>query len=610
MKKFVFLILIIAVVTVYCVPLLAHDVAVSNEESRLRSNKCATIWLQEEYGKYFPETPRGYTDLPCDHTPVGPPATVAIGSEWDWYIWSLNGMPEAELKPCTVRGSSEHAWLVVENTQWDVNVNQADVDEILNYFENESIGSFPSKGIWDLNIGHFGIPPDYLDQDGKIYIFYYDFDISADGYFWSFDQGCDGSGSFSSNECDAIYLNCSDNSPSGDYMVAVLAHEFQHLIHYEQDANEASWVDEGCAELAMWLFGHPDHISMFNTNPDNNLTEWNGKWSDYIKTYLWTLYFYEQFGGESSIFDFVSEQANGINGFENFFVDHGYSATFAHYFSQWTVANYLDDCSIETGQFGYAGDNLPAFSTIAEHSTYPVTQSTTVNHWATDYVKFTSSTPLTIKFQGEDAAKFTVWAVEMDATNETRVTKMVLDSVQDGEITLFDLGTDYTEVIMVFAGTSTSGGKTYSYTASESTAEPTVTPTATTTPAPTATPWYGDDPDMQLVLNSALYGDGDDFILGAKFWNPEVEPLHVDTFIVLAVLDYYWFWPSWVYIDDGIDFSDMFLASQVVSEENILTFTWPTGTGEASDICFLGAILDHETAEFYGSLAQACFDYQ
>jgi len=601
MKKYMFLSLIIAVSMLCCTLLLAQDHSNSSSLETIENSKCATIWLQEKYGKYISESHDGNRDLPCDHTPVGPPANVEVGSTWDWYVWSLNGMPEAELKPCTVRGSSEHAWLVVEDTQWNVNMNQADVDAVLDFFENTSLGQFPTEGIWDLDTGHFGLPPDHLDQDGKVYLFYFDLDISADGFFWTFDQSCDGSGSFASNECDVIYVNCSDHSPSGEYLTAVLAHEFQHLIHYEQDVNEVSWVDEGCAELAMWLFGNPDNISDFNTHPDTDLTTWNSAWKDYIKTYLWMLYFYEQYGGKDAIYDFVQEPANSIDGFNNFFASHGHTNVFADSFANWTVANFLDDTSLESGQFGYIGDSLPPFSTKAEHTTFPVTQTETVNHWAADYVKFISSKPLTIQFEGADDTEFTVWAIELDSTNETKVSQMTLDANQDGEITLTDLGSDFTEVVMVFAGTSSAGGKSYTYTATEI-SEP--------TPTPTATPWYGDDPDMQLILNNALFAGGDEFILDADYWNPNPEPLAVNTFIVLALLDNYWFWPTWVYIDDGIDFASRNLPSQIVTEENILTFTWPSGTGQAEGICFLGAILDPETSELYGTVSQACFDYK
>ena len=53
--------------------------------------------------------------------------------------------------------------------------------------------------------------------------------------------------------------------------------------------------------LAMWLYGNPDNISSFNANPDRNLTTFTGAWADYIKSYLFALYFYERYGGQPAI---------------------------------------------------------------------------------------------------------------------------------------------------------------------------------------------------------------------------------------------------------------------------------------------------------------------
>ncbi len=564
--------------------------------------KCATYWLQAQTGKYIADGPRDYTDLPCDSTPVGPPLNPQVGDEWDWYIWSLNGPPTATLMPCTVRGSSTHVNIVVENSQWNLNINQTDVNLILEHFENSSVGSFPTQGIWELNTSAFGLPPDHLDQDGKIYILYYDFDVSSDGFFWAFDQACDGSQAYASNECDVIYMNCSDSAPSGDYLTAVVAHEFQHLIHYEQDPNEAAWVDEGCGELAMWLYGHPDNISSFNGHPDRSLTTFDGSWADYIKGYLWMLYFYEQFGGISSVYDLVHEPANSIAGFENFLIDHGYAIPFTSVFANWTVANFLDDPTLSAGQYGYLGDELPVFATSAEHDTYPVTDGANVNQWATDYVRFTDGTSLDIAFHGNDASQYAVLAIELDSVNETRVSGMTLDGNQDGNIALPDLGTTYAEAVMVFAGLATSGTNAYTYMAEEFTA-----PTAT--PVPTATPNQGDTPAVTLLLNQETYTGGDEFILDVEYWNPYTSDLHVQVYIVLDVYGSYWFWPTWVYIDDGIDSDDVSLPAGAVSGSNILTFAWPDNAGQGNNICFLAAILDYDTFALYGDISQACFAF-
>ena len=215
-----------------------------------------------------------------------------------------------------------------------------------------------------------------------MYILYYDFDVASDGFFWSFDQQCDNVAQFHSNECDVVYMNCSDFDPAGSYLLAVLGHEFQHLIHFNHDPNEAAWVDEGMGELAMWLYGNPDNVVQFPGNPDRQLTSFTGNFYDYVKTYLWSLYFYERYGGQPSVLSLVAEPQNSILGFEAVLDDFSYPENFVDVFSDWVVANYLDDTTIGDGRYGYVGETLPPFVPFATFSTYPVGPNpATVSPW-------------------------------------------------------------------------------------------------------------------------------------------------------------------------------------------------------------------------------------
>lgn len=431
---------------------------------RAQAARCATWQLRETVGEDLWAGSGSRGTLPCDGTPVGPPPSPGIGSTWDWYLWRLAGFPVADVKSCTVRGMGAHCYVVVEDTQWNVNIDQAQVDEIVERFENSSIGSFPTQGIWQLDTSTFGQPPDNLDQDPRVYFVYYDFDISADGFFWGFDQECDDVAQFHSNECDAVYLNCSVFDPAGDYMVAVLAHEFEHLIHYNYDTDEAPWVDEGLAELAMWLYGNPDDISQFNTTPDRQLTTFGGNWYDYIKTYLFSLYFYERYGGQASVQALVAEPLNSIAGYDKVLDDLAYVPNFEDVFSDWVVANYLDDPSIGDGRFGYVGETLPPFSPFATFSSYPVgPNGSNVQHWAADYVRYLNGTALHMTFDGSDNNKFAVRALLKDPVNATQVVNMTLNAGQAGTLPLPQLGSTHNEVVMVYASIQTPGTNSYQY---------------------------------------------------------------------------------------------------------------------------------------------------
>lgn len=428
------------------------------------SDRCLT----RAYDSYRFEALARAAELP-DHlrtTPTRePPDTVYVGAEWDWYIWDLSGMPAADLLPCTVRGMGEYCYVVVENSQWNVTVNQEDVDIVVERFNNSSPGPLPDKGIYEINTEAFGDPPDALDNDPKIYILYYDFQISADGYFWIFDQYPDGTQPFSSNECEVIYLNSGAADPGGDYLLAVGAHEFQHMIHFNHDPDEASWVDEGLAEVAMYLYGHPDNVSSFPAYPDNNLTQWNGSWADYIKTYLWTLYVYEHYGQQQLTWDLVHEPANSMAGYDSVFAQLGFETLFEDVFLDWIVANFIDDEEFEDGRYGYIGEDLPGFARV-QYESYPVGPvNTTVNHWATDYQLYKNGTNLSYDFDGADANDFAIRIIRRNTGTTIDVSTWVPGAGQAGSFSLPDFGIYYEDAVMAITSISNSGANGYQYSA-------------------------------------------------------------------------------------------------------------------------------------------------
>ncbi|MBM4118305.1 hypothetical protein FJ251_11310, partial [bacterium] len=391
-----------------------------------------------------------------------PPPNPQVGDTWLWYIWDLGGFPVANLKPCTVRGMGDHCYVVVDDDEWNVGIDQADVDVIVENFENSSPGNWPTQGIWDLNTGHFGAPPNPLDGLDRVFLLYYRFDISADGFFWVYDQFPDGSQPFASNEADVVYMAVDNGQPAGTYMLAVAAHEFQHLIHYARDTNEDSWLDEGFGELAMWLFGNPDTISSFNTNPDNNLIDFAGNWADYIQTYLWSLYVYEQFGGQPFIWAVAHSSLNGMASYNAVLASQGFGIATDTVFRNWAVANFLDDPSVPNGEFGYLGETLPPFTPWRTVTTYPATGNGGVSAWAGEYMRCTGiGGVLRLEFNGQDIRNFRVAMIGLDDTLPTQVQFLTLNAAQDGSLD-FTAAQGYDQVIVMVANVASASGS-YTY---------------------------------------------------------------------------------------------------------------------------------------------------
>lgn len=396
-----------------------------------------------------------------------PPPNPQVGDHWSWYLWYFVGGPPHYIETeCTVRGMGDNVYVIVSDNDWGVWVDQADVDQIVANWDNSSYGNWPDQGIFQLNTDNFGPPPDRLDDDSRIYVVLYDWDTSlADGYWNVGDEFPDNPPGNPSNECECLYVDASTadpGGPSGAYLTAVMAHEFEHMIHWNGDINESPWVDEGLAELAMWFYGNPDPIVGFNGNPDRNLTDFSSP-ADYIKTYLWSLYLYEHFGGSPTILALVANPLNSIDGVQSTLEAMGYTETVAEVVRDWATANYLDDPSIDGGKYNYEGEDLPPFFSVLK-SSYPVDPvNTSLNHWAGEYVKFINGEPQQLNFDGADGVNWYARVVKYSAATPLSVEDVSLDGGAAGSFPLSGFGTDYEEVVMVVVDASPSGSTLYEY---------------------------------------------------------------------------------------------------------------------------------------------------
>jgi len=186
--------------------------------------------------------------------------------------------------------------------------------------------------------------------------YYGDYEFYVAGYFSSSENA--------QNNKNMFHIDSYDwqerVGPDGDrpYLYeGVFAHEFEHMVHFDTDPDEPSWVDEGLADLAMFLsgYGHSDgHIDYyFRRHWYTALTFWGGGLEDYGASYLFALYLFEHYGGADFITALVQEQTNGIEGIENTLAAFGYTESFDDIYDAWTIANWIDDTRKAGGKYGY-----------------------------------------------------------------------------------------------------------------------------------------------------------------------------------------------------------------------------------------------------------------
>ena len=135
--------------------------------------------------------------------------------------------------------------------------------------------------------------------------------------------------------------------PGGTRYEALLAHEFQHMIHWNVHPNQNVWINEGMAELAMKINGYdtggPE--SVFMSAPDVQLNDWatppDAAVPHYGAAYLFMNYLYGRYGADL-IRGILQAPGADTEAVDQAFAAQGKPDTFESVFSDWIVANWVD----------------------------------------------------------------------------------------------------------------------------------------------------------------------------------------------------------------------------------------------------------------------------
>jgi len=380
-------------------------------------------------------------------TLAAPTGLYQVGDQQNFWISDDND--QSVRVQGTLRYITDHSYFWIEN---GVSYSESHLRELAATFEQD---------IYPTNREFFGSEwTPGVDSDPHIYILYArNIGDEIAGYYSSSDEYPPQVNQYSNSH--EMFVFNADNSPLDDeYTFGVLAHEFQHMIHWYQDRNESSWLNEGFSELAVLLNGlySSGFDWMYTSDPDLQLNHWPDSSEEdttphYGAGFLFVTYFLDRFGEEATQ-ALVAHSENDLDSVDTVLRDiaaidplTGQQITADEFFLDWTITNYLLDSTVSDGRFNYRSyRDTTAPDWTESFPDCPVGEVTRdVHQYGVDYINFTCSGTYNIHFEGsvqinvvpEDphSGTYTFWSNMGDESNMT-LTRSFDFTNQSGPLTL------------------------------------------------------------------------------------------------------------------------------------------------------------------------------
>ncbi|HCV24923.1 MAG: hypothetical protein CME13_18395 [Gemmatimonadetes bacterium] len=405
-------------------------------EPAMGDHICGSRWLHQERaaGRIAPMPMRDPRQAARASAPAQEP--ISVGTQLDFPVFGVIGTVSA-----TCRFVGDRVFVFVENRDWDTDggsIFQSHVDGLASLFE-QSTPADPQRGIYDLSVEVFGEPP---DVDGYPQIFLLITDLPHTGLIGLFDAGVSDH-AIPELRRDLLYLDEFAVRRLGYLARGTLAHELQHLIHWNWDKDEEVWIDEGLSGYAEELVGFPEAdpfaVPDFLGHSHTPLTSWplvEVESRYYGATYLYASFLAERYG-RPLISALVAEVRNGTAGVDAALEKIGSADDFEDTWASWVLANTTGG-DLGNGYVALNGRRVNPF--VVESLPLSDTPGFAAQ-WGTSTILFRTPGNLTVDFEGDPAGRYRVWSysqrdggsslaeVELDAANQGRSLSAAIDSV-------------------------------------------------------------------------------------------------------------------------------------------------------------------------------------
>ncbi len=412
----------------------------------------------------------GVPDVPLTVTP--PPQPFQVGDRQTFWVSNVDDNTNFQVDT-TLRYVTDHAYFWIED---GVDYDADDLRNLAEAFENK---------IYPTDRAFFGSEwAPGVDGDPHIYIVYASgLGSNLAGYFSSADEVHPLAHEYS-NAHEMFLFNADNVGLGEEFTYGVLAHEFQHMIHWYQDRNEESWLNEGFSELASFLNGYDvggfDYA--FADDPDIQLTYWpvDDTAPHYGAGFLFVDYFLDRFG-EQATQNLVAHPENGMVSVDAVLSEIGAQDTLAGgalsadaFFRDWTLTNYIMDEDAANGEFVYSNypDAPQVDATERVRSCDGSFQTRDVHQYGADYIRITCNGDYTLRFEGgmevgllpvdAHSGDYAFWSNQGDESDMT-LTRQFDFTAAEAPINMeywawYDLEKDYD---YVYLAASTDGGETW-----------------------------------------------------------------------------------------------------------------------------------------------------
>ncbi|HMD89423.1 MAG TPA: hypothetical protein VKF38_09700, partial [Anaerolineaceae bacterium] len=174
-----------------------------------------------------------------------PTIPYKIGDQQSFWVSNADNNQTFQVDT-TLRVITNHVYFWVQN---GISYDPGQLETLVNTFEQK---------IYPTDRAIFGSEwTPGIDNDPHIYIILANgLGASLAGYYSSADEVSPEAHPYS-NGHELFVLNADNSNLASDFTYGVMAHEFQHMIHWYQDPTADTWLNEGFSELAAFLNQYP-----------------------------------------------------------------------------------------------------------------------------------------------------------------------------------------------------------------------------------------------------------------------------------------------------------------------------------------------------------------